>query len=283
MKLRKVDPRKIVVPKVRVTSRFDPETLEMLKASMAAEGLIAPIICCEIDAKLVLVDGKHRLDEAIAQGMPTIDVAVTEGDMVDVMTRNLFMDHIRGKHPVSEMVTVVETLNKDFNLDMIEIAKRTGMTQEYVEKLALVSRLTPLIRTALDDGSLKITPAVELTRLVNPGQQEEVFSLFRQFRWGTKELHDYITDVLQIMEAPPAAQPPPPPEKPGTAECVYCHGQFELKKLSNPTTCLGCYSDMVRSMAMAAAALEADQVAAQKAADSAGVKTEPVKSSDGGA
>ncbi len=176
VKLRKIDPRKIVVPKIRVTSRFDPETLEMLRASMAAEGLVAPIICCEIDERLVLVDGVHRLEEAIRLQMPTVDVVITEGDMVDVMTRNLFMDHIRGKHPPSEMVAVVEELAKTYGLGPDDIAKKTGMTREYVENLMLISRLTPMVRAAIDDGSLRLTAAIQLCRLKTPEAQEEFFA-----------------------------------------------------------------------------------------------------------
>jgi len=268
LKLRKIDPRKIVVPEVRVTSRFDPETLVMLKDSIKAEGLIAPIICCQVEEKFVLVDGLHRLQEAITQQLPIIDVAVTEGTMIDVLTRNLFMDHIRGKHPVSEMVQVIESLTKDYGLDSDAIAKKTGMTREYVENLQLISRLTPMIRAAIDDGSLKVTPALELTRLKSPEAQEEYFLLYRQFRWNTQTLHEYISERLAILETPPPPMSPAPPPAPHTAECVYCHGQFDLSQLSNPTTCIGCFTDMVRSMLLAQTELAKEVAAAAKEAPS---------------
>lgn len=304
MKLRKVDPRKIVIPKIRVTSRFDPETLEMLRASMAAEGLVAPIIVCEVDVtgappppedkdipaggwpkpnkQLVLVDGKHRLDEAIALGMPTVDVAVVEGDMVDVLTRNLFMDHIRGKHPPSEMVAVVEELAKTYGLGPDDIAKKTGMTREYVENLMLISRLTPMVRAAIDDGSFGLTAAVQLCRLKSPEAQEEYFAYFRQYRWTVAILRDQISERLAVVNTPPPPPAPPPPAQPHTAECVYCRRQFQLKELSNPTTCIGCFGDMVRSMAMAQAELDAETALAAKTQESVTPGADPGKASDGG-
>lgn len=305
MKLRKFDPRKIVVPKIRVTSRFDPSTLEMLRASMAAEGLIAPIICCELEItkmsanpvaletdqpeiatkvkQLTLVDGLHRLEEAIRLQMPTVDVVVVEGDMVDVLTRNLFMDHLRGKHPPSEMVAVVEELARTYGLGPDDIAKKTGMSREYIENLMLISRLTPMVRAAIDDGSLGLTAAVQLCRLKSPEAQEEYFAYFRQYRWTTAILRDQISERLAVVAAPPPPPAPPTPPQPHTAECVYCRRQFQLAQLSNPTTCIGCFGDMIRSMAMAQAALEQEQAVAADAKAAEKEKPSPGKANDGGA
>ncbi len=142
MKLRRVDPKTIKVPEVRVTAQFDEETLAMFRSSVREMGIQAPIICCQVEEELVLVDGLHRLTEAINNNLPRIDVAVTEGGMVDVLTKNLFLDHMRGKTPASEMVKVIGALWKEYNLDSEAIAAKTGMTRDYVEKLQLISELT---------------------------------------------------------------------------------------------------------------------------------------------
>ena len=67
MKLRRVAPDEIVVPSIRVTAQFDEETWEQFKSSIKEVGAIAPIICCEVEQKLVLVDGLHRLVECRAR------------------------------------------------------------------------------------------------------------------------------------------------------------------------------------------------------------------------
>ncbi len=271
MKLRKVDPRKIVIPKIRVTSRFDPETLEMLHASMAASGLIAPIICCEIEVpmpkitadgtevdqgtslrmekKLTLVDGKHRLDEAIALNMPTIDVALVDGDMVDVLTRNLFMDHIRGKHPVTEMVGVIEELHKTYGLDSDQLVAKTGHPREYIENMMLIAELTPMIREALDQGEIKMGHAIQLTRLKDPIRQEECFGNMKVYGMTVAAAKGYITDVLNCMRPAGPLPPPPPPPPPLTFKCAYCDGMFLADQIANPFTCRACSGAMFASMA----------------------------------
>ncbi len=304
MKLRKVDPRKIVVPKIRVTSRFDPETLEMLRASMAAEGLIAPIICCEVDdpegaqfssgvendgkrttlrdRKLVLVDGKHRLDEAIALNMPNVDVAVVEGDMVDVLTRNLFMDHIRGKHPVSEMVAVIEELRQTYGLDSDQLVAKTGHPREYIENLMLIAELTPMIREALDQGDIKMGHAVQLTRLKDPVRQEECFGNIKAFGMSVAAAKGYISETLSLVQPPGPPKAPAPPPPPMTFKCAYCEGQFQADQIANPFTCRACSGAMF-SAAAEVRRIEAAELAANAArAGAPKTETGPREASGGG-
>ena len=65
IRLVKVDPKKVKVPPVRVTSMWDPEDYEMFKSSIAADGIANPIICVKEGETFWLSDGKHRLDEAL--------------------------------------------------------------------------------------------------------------------------------------------------------------------------------------------------------------------------
>ena len=130
MDLRRVNPHDIVVPEVRVTAQFDEELYERFKESIKAVGQITPPICYEVKEELVLCDGLHRLQEAINNGEPEISVVVIPGDMVDVLTKNIFLDHLRGKTPVSEMIKVLKTLYEDYHLDPDQIAERTGLKRD---------------------------------------------------------------------------------------------------------------------------------------------------------
>ena len=116
MKLRTVDPKIIKVPEVRVRARFDEETLKVFQETIKAVGQITPIICFEVGEDIVLSDGGHRLAEAISNGESGIKVVVLPGDMIDVMTKNIMLDHARGKTPVSDMVVVIKSLTQDYNL-----------------------------------------------------------------------------------------------------------------------------------------------------------------------
>ncbi len=260
MKLRNVKPESIKVPEVRVTGRWDEETMAAFRQVWHDVGQIAPIICVEVDGELILVDGMHRLTEALNSRMPTIAVSVVEGDMTDVPSRNLFLDHLRGKHPVSEMVKVVEALWKEYQMDSDAIARKIGRSREYVENLMLIAGLTPMIREALDQDMIGVGQAVALARVKDPVQQETIFHQAIMYRWKAKELTAFITDVLS-MEPPPPPQPgATPPPAPVKVKCVYCGAEGLPGEIANPNTCRDCAGVMFQSMALAR------QQAAQEAA-----------------
>ena len=251
MRLRKVKPSEIMVPEVRVTARFDDDTLIQFKKSIADAGQVAPIICSLIDGQFVLVDGLHRLNEALANKRESIDVAVIEGDMVDVLCKNIYLDHLRGKTPVSEMVNVIETLWKEYQLDSEKIAEKTGMSRDYIEKLLLISQLTPLVRAALDEERIKIGHAFALTKIKDPAKQEAAFWIISQNNMGVGEATKWVNDMLKIVEEQAASPSQPTERPPAKIRCAYCGGEFGPFEIGNPNTCRMCGFTMHQALAQA--------------------------------
>jgi len=264
MKLRRVKPDKIKVPETRVTARFDDETWEQFQSSIKEIGAVAPVICCEVEDELILVDGLHRLVEAQKSGATHIDVAIIPGDMVDVLTKNLFLDHMRGKTPPSEMVNVIEVLWKEFNLDSEQIAAKTGMTRDYVEKLQLISQLTPACREALDQGRIVIGHAAALTKIKDPVRQETVLRQQELYHWTVKELEGYIRDVEAIVKEREEAPAPTEPRPPLKLRCAFCGEYYDITEVANPTTCRYCSGTLFAAIATARAEAAAEVAAKDK-------------------
>lgn len=261
MLTRRVDPRSIMVPEVRVTSRFDEETWAQFQRSIAADPNAVFVICSEVDGQLVLVDGLHRLQQVLQAGRPYIDVALVDGDMVDVLTMNLKLDHLRGKHPPSEMVKVIEALTREYHLDSDQIAEKTGLTRDYVEKLQQISTVTPLIREALDREEIKVGHAYALAKIDNPVQQETVFFQLQMYRWTVKATEEFIAGLKP--PEPPPERGPEPARDPVMVRCAYCQEEYDVTsgEIANPNTCRSCAGVMAQSMAEARrmAAIEAKQ------------------------
>lgn len=208
MKLRKVNPHSIVVPEVRVTAQFDDELYQQFKESIAAVGQITPPICYEVGEELVLCDGLHRLQESISHGETSVDVVVIPGDMIDVMTKNIFLDHLRGRTPVSQMVKVIRTLYQEYNLDPDQIKEKTGLTRDYIEKLLKIGMASPTVQDALDQGVIGVGHAFELSRLPYAIQQEELIAKQQIYRFKVPELHEFVDNVLREMKLVAEAGPP---------------------------------------------------------------------------
>jgi hypothetical protein len=237
------------VPAVRVTARFDEETRQLLRDSIKEIGIIAPVIVQQIGEELVLVDGLHRIEDAIAAGDSPIDVAVLDGDMADLLCRNLFLDHARGKTPVSEMVKVIGVLYSEYQLDPDKIKEKTGLTRDYIEKLIKISLASPSVQEALDQGIIGVGHAFELARLPFAIQQDEIIAKHQVWRFSVKELHEQIDQVLAAMQAaktsPPAvtsgASRPPP-----VYHCEGCKEQIEARYLRPVMLCPTCFGNVWR-------------------------------------
>lgn len=242
-------PSQIKIPKVRVTARFDEETRQLLRDSIKEIGIIAPVIVQEIDGELWVVDGWHRIQDSIAAGDYPIDAAVLDGDMADLLARNLFLDHARGKTPVSEMVKVIGVLYSEYKLDPDKIKEKTGLTRDYIEKLIKISLASPSVQEALDQGIIGVGHAFELSRLPYAIQQDEIIAKHQVWRFNVKELHEQIDGVLGAMQvakdAPPAQQPgasrPPP-----VYRCEGCKDDVEPRYLRPVMVCPDCFGEIWR-------------------------------------
>lgn len=260
MKLRRVKPDSIQIPEVRVTARFDEEMWEQFRSSIKELGAIAPIICIENEKGLFLVDGLHRLVEAKNNGEKVVDVAVIPGDEVDVYTKNLFLDHLRGKPPVTDQIKVIELLIKELGLDSEKIAAKTGLTRDYVEKLQRLSELTPRCLAALNEGVLGVGQAHELLRLPDPVDQEVGLGYVRMYGWKFFELSQWIDAVLEQRGIEVTIAASSEEVKVYKLECAYCHNKYEIKYISNPHTCQDCAGILLAAMAQARMETKAAEV-----------------------
>jgi len=249
VKLRKVDPHSIKVPEVRVTAQFDEDLYQQFKESIKAVGQITPPICYEVDGEVILCDGLHRLQEAIDSGESTINVVVIPGDMIDVLTKNIFIDHLRGKTPVAQMVKVIKTLDQEYNLDSDQIREKTGLTRDYIEKLIRISGASPVVQEALDQGVIGIGHAFELSRLPYAIQQEEIIAKHQVWRFTVNELHGQIDAVLrelELLKQEPAAAPPTEIRQPVKYRCEGCHEEIEPRFLRPVMLCPTCFGEVWR-------------------------------------
>lgn len=254
MKLRKVDPSLIKVPEVRVTAAFDPELYQQFQESIKAVGAITPPIVYEVEGELVLCDGLHRVQEALAAGEKLVNVVVIPGSMVDVLTKNIFLDHLRGKTPPSQMVKVIGALYEDYKLDPDMIRDKTGLSRDYIEKLISICQASPGVVEAIDKGVLGVNHAFQIARLPYPIQQEEVIAKHNVWRWTVKEITEQVDAVLREMaalkEAPPVQQSQGP-EAPRLYACEGCREAAEPRYLRPVMLCPKCFGEVWRLVKLA--------------------------------
>ncbi len=267
MKLRRVDPKTIKVPEERVTARMDEEKQAQFEASVKAIGIDEPIRCFEVDGELYLSDGLHRLVMAINSKMDRVDVLVKPGTMRDVLFHNLRSGHLRGKHPVSEMRKQIDKAYKEFNIGIEDIVKESGLTRDYVEKLLVISELTPMCLEALDEERIGVGHAFELTKSKSPDQQEVFLQMCIANRWKLAQLKDFMRQTQAIEEQRGQAPIVTEQQPTSTVACRFCQGQYLPQDVASLIICQSCQGIMFESIAIARRELQQAAASADKRGD----------------
>ena len=240
MELKKLKINDIKIPEVRVTARFTEEAWEQFRSAYKYTGQIDPILVYLVDGTLWLCDGLHRLVEAKNQGETEILSVVVPGDLADVFTKNIMLDHLKGKHPASEMVGVIKFLWKELDLDSDGIVEKTGLSRDYVEKLQKISELTPQCLQALDEERIGVGHASALAKIKDPIRQETVLQQLLLYRWTVRELEEFVREVESLVEEPEQVPTEEDPKPAPVVTCFYCREGYKLGECANPNICVSC-------------------------------------------
>jgi ParB family chromosome partitioning protein len=241
MKTKKVPISEISVPETRVTAVYDEELKSMLKETMAAMGMLQPIVVVQTPEGYRLVDGLHRLQEKQAAGEASVDAVVYEGEEKDSLLMNLVLNRTRGKTKASEMVQVIGALYEEYQMDPDAIKEKTGFSRDYIEKLIKISQAQPSVQELLDQEIIGVGAAFEISRLPAPEQQDQVCAQTQIWRYTVKELKELVDETLKMMERPPGEPPPPPAAVVIKYHCEGCRKEMEPRYLKPVMLCPDCF------------------------------------------
>lgn len=143
--------------------------IEGLAASIAAEGLIEPIIVtAAVDApgKYTVVAGHRRLTAVRSLGLPTISASIIDAD-ADRKLKLALIENIQREdmNPLDKANGIAKLLQTT-KLDQKEVAQALGITPAYVSQYVAILELPKSALTALRDGDITFTQARTLCRLL---------------------------------------------------------------------------------------------------------------------
>jgi ParB-like chromosome segregation protein Spo0J len=239
-----IDPKALKVPDVRITSTWDPELLEMFKKSIAAEGIQNPLTVVQEGEDLWIVDGLHRQQEALLKGIPQVPCVVFQGTMRQVMTKNLYMNRLRGGIKASEMIKVIDWLSTHEGMNSEAINRETGMKRDYIEKLQLTARAVPEVLEALDKEEIGVGHAFQISRIQEKDVQLRLLAQIFQYRLTVRDFTTVVDDTLEILKRRAEAGPPDPTQQPVLTAKIRCHAcedEYPLKRVTGVNLCINCY------------------------------------------
>jgi len=167
---------------------FDPAALEDLKRSLAATGLLQPVVVRETDGGYQLVAGVRRWRAAKALGWKRIPAVVRDVDDRTLLTLALVENLQRASLSPIDEAEGYERLANEFGLSHGDIAERVGRDRSTVANAIRLLKLPKAVQALLDAGALSAGHARALLSL--PADRD-VVRLAREAvakDWSVREL-----------------------------------------------------------------------------------------------
>jgi ParB family chromosome partitioning protein len=251
VKVTHMDPKLLEIPDVRVTSQFADDLIDMFKEDIKKDGINTPLLIAHTDGKYLVIDGMHRLQEALLNGFKTVPCIVKEMTEADSLLRNLVTNRLRGKTPASEEAKVVRHLYDKLGISIEDICKRTGMRKERLEMLINIGSASTSVIEALDEGKITVCHAYELARLPETGMQIKLLHQLFITKMTCADIRDVINEIIKFTSAKVKQEqnrevllPPPIP----TAKCGLCEEMYPPKDCVSPIICKYCWGRMIATV-----------------------------------
>ena len=145
---------------------FDPDTLKELADSIAAQGVIQPILVRSLaGGRYEILAGERRWRAAQQAGLSEIPVAIREADEQGAMAIALIENIQRDDLNPLEQATALQRLLGEIGLTHAQIAEAIGKSRASVTNLLRLLELNDDVKRALERGQLEMGHARALLGL----------------------------------------------------------------------------------------------------------------------
>jgi ParB/RepB/Spo0J family partition protein len=171
------------------------EAEAMMVASLREFGQLSPVVCCEREEVVCLIDGYQRLRAARQVTLPGLSVLFLEVDDREAKAAMYRLNQMGRRVHVLEEAWIIYALVREDGLSQLEVADLLGRHKSWVSRrLALLEKLSPQARQDLQLGLLSVSAARELLRLPH-GNQLELLECIRRESLAVGEIRS-VVDLL---------------------------------------------------------------------------------------
>ena len=184
-------------------SSFDEEKLTELAGSIAASGVVQPIVVrTGQNGRYTLITGERRLLASRKAGKTSIPAIVREVSDVQAMEMTIVENLQRADLNAMEQARAFQRLGQEFNLTQEQMAQRTGKERASVANFLRLLRLPEPVQRRVEAGELTFGHARALLALETPeaiiAAAEKVLTLHMSVR-GTES---YVQGLLHPETRP---------------------------------------------------------------------------------
>jgi ParB family chromosome partitioning protein len=190
---------------------FDEDTLAELAASIAAVGLLQPVVVRKAGPRTYeLIMGERRWRASQMAGVDVIPAIVRETSDDD-MLRNALMENLHREqlNPLEEAAAYQQLLD-DFSATHEELAKRVGRSRPHISNTIRLLNLPPAVQKRVAAGVLSAGHARALLSLEDASAQEELAHRIVAEGLSVRA----VEEIVAVGLRPTKSQRPPGPKAP---------------------------------------------------------------------
>ena len=177
--------------------RFDEEALTELAQSIAATGVVQPIIVRDLGkGRYQLIAGERRWLASQRAGKTSIPAIVREVSDEQAMEMTIVENLQRADLNPMEQARAYERLSQDFKMTQDQMAKRTGKDRASVANFLRLLRLPELIQGKVEAGELTFGHARSLLALESEAQMLAAAQKVGALSMSVRQTETYVKNLL---------------------------------------------------------------------------------------
>jgi len=187
-------------------SQFDDAALEELATSIAATGVVQPILVRPVgDGRYQLIAGERRLMASRKVGKETIPAVVKPASDEQAMEITIVENLQRADLNPMEQARAFDRLGREFQMTQEQMAKRTGKDRASVSNFLRLLRLPTEIQNKVEVGQLSFGHARTLLALESPDAILKATQKVLALSMSVRQTESFVQNMLNPEKA--AKQP----------------------------------------------------------------------------
>jgi len=192
-----VDVKAIERNPFQTRTRFDEAALNELAQSVAATGVVQPIVVRALaGGKYQLIAGERRWLASQRAGKTTIPVIVREVSDEQAMEMTIVENLQRADLNPMEQARAYERLGRDFKMTQEQMAQRTGKERASVANFLRLLRLPSTVQEKVEAGELSFGHARALLALESEAQMVAAAQKIQALSLSVRGTENYVKGLL---------------------------------------------------------------------------------------
>jgi ParB family chromosome partitioning protein len=200
-------------------TRFDEAQLTELTQSIAASGVVQPIVVRPLSGgRYQLITGERRWLASRKAGKSTIPAIVRQASDEQTLEMTIVENLQRADLNPMEQARAYQRLSQDFKMTQEQMATRTGKERASVANFLRLLRLPEPIQHKVESGDLSFGHARTLLALDSPESITSAAQKVMALNLSVRQTESYVQGLLNPEAKPKKEAKPAQPEDPNVRE-----------------------------------------------------------------